>query len=687
MILGLTGLAVTQPLLDLFGRNPEFFVAGNYSAGQIVWFALVVAFVPPLVGIAVVAGATLVGRPVGMAVYAAVVALLATTLVLSVLRWVGVDRAVVMLAFSLGVGAALTLFVVKTRGGTLLVSYLAVANLLFVGSFLFFSPTSELVAGDGSPDVGGVDVPPLRAPVVVVVLDEVPAATIMRADGTINAERYPGFAELAAVSTWFRNASSPAQPHPPGRPRRSSPARSPNGEDLPTYGDHPAQPVHAARSRRPGAPLRVGDRPVPAGHLRRADPASRAPGDRGRLDRLRPPGAARGRCATACRRSTTRGAPTASEHRARTRRPSRAPVRRRIAIRTTKWRALAPRSDEERPRPGPRARPTRLGAITARPALHVVHVPCPTGPWVLSRTGVATVVHAAGADATEPRRRTEFRSPARVPAAQHAGRRRRRRWSASWSTSCVRMPAWEDTLLVVTSDHGTNLTPPDIGRDTSPTRNREEVYRVPLFIKAPGQDAGEIRRRQRPDHRRAAVDRRPARRRGRLGVRRPLAVRRQPAHIRRRVSTDVEAVLAIAAARAEEFPYGDDWIGPGRGRRARRSRRAGTSPSSPSGPPSELRARRRPGRAVGRCCRPATGGAVRTRGHGHRATGSDEPAGGLLGRGQRDARRRRRRVPPLRRTAGTSPATSPTSTVEGRNEVVLYEVARHGGDVTLRPVL
>ena len=98
MILGLTGLALTQPLLDLFGRNPEFFVAGRYNAGQIVWFALVVACVPPLVGIAVVAGATLVGRPVGMAVYAAVVALLATTLALSVLRWLGVDRAVVMLA-------------------------------------------------------------------------------------------------------------------------------------------------------------------------------------------------------------------------------------------------------------------------------------------------------------------------------------------------------------------------------------------------------------------------------------------------------------------------------------------------------------------------------------------------------------------------------------------------------------
>ena len=41
VVLGLSGLAVAQPVLDIFGRNPEFFVAGNYSSSQIVLFALV----------------------------------------------------------------------------------------------------------------------------------------------------------------------------------------------------------------------------------------------------------------------------------------------------------------------------------------------------------------------------------------------------------------------------------------------------------------------------------------------------------------------------------------------------------------------------------------------------------------------------------------------------------------------
>ena len=55
------------------------------------------------------------------------------------------------------------------------------------------------------------------------------------------------------------------------------------------------------------------------------------------------------------------------------------------------------------------------------------------------------------------------------------------------------MPTWADTLLIVTSDHGTNLSAPDIGRMKVTDANREEVYRVPLFIKVPGQVEGEIR--------------------------------------------------------------------------------------------------------------------------------------------------------------------------------------------------
>ena len=80
--------------------------------------------------------------------------------------------------------------------------------------------------------------PPLAGPVVVIVLDELPAATIMRPDGSLNDERYPGFAELASVSTWFRNASSQYN-----LTHRAVPSilegRLGDRDDLPTAADHP----------------------------------------------------------------------------------------------------------------------------------------------------------------------------------------------------------------------------------------------------------------------------------------------------------------------------------------------------------------------------------------------------------------------------------------------------------------
>ena len=47
---------------------------------------------------------------------------------------------------------------------------------------------------------------PKRPPVVVIVLDEFPLADIQSVDGSIDSERFPGFAALAGGSTWFPNA-------------------------------------------------------------------------------------------------------------------------------------------------------------------------------------------------------------------------------------------------------------------------------------------------------------------------------------------------------------------------------------------------------------------------------------------------------------------------------------------------
>ena len=46
---------------------------------------------------------------------------------------------------------------------------------------------------------------PRHPPVVIVVFDEFPTDDLLRPDGSIDAARFPNFAELASISTWFPN--------------------------------------------------------------------------------------------------------------------------------------------------------------------------------------------------------------------------------------------------------------------------------------------------------------------------------------------------------------------------------------------------------------------------------------------------------------------------------------------------
>ena len=239
IVLGLSGLAVTQPLLDVVGSNAEFFVAGNYSTTQIVMFALAVALVPALIGILLVVGAAYVDRRAGRMVLAGVTSVFAAAFVLAALRSLGVDAPWLVTIAAVGLALTAGWLVWRFQAARLFATYLSAANLFFVGTFLFFSEASALVVGDGATDaVGVVSVPELDGPVIVIILDELPAATIMSADGRINEERYPGFTRLAGVSTWFRNASSRANWTPTGVPAILTGATVDESVP-PTYGNHP----------------------------------------------------------------------------------------------------------------------------------------------------------------------------------------------------------------------------------------------------------------------------------------------------------------------------------------------------------------------------------------------------------------------------------------------------------------
>jgi hypothetical protein len=202
----LWGFAVVQPVLDVFGRSPEQFVFRQADATVIVAFALGITVVPIAVLWVVEQLGGAVHRIVGQVLHLAFVAGLVGVIGLRVLkRGVGLTGPLLAVA-ALAVAAGATYLFVRYVAVRQWVRYAAIATPVFLLLFLFASPTSDLVRG-GAVNASGAKVAhPSR--VVMVVFDELPLASLIDGDGKVDAGLYPNFAALAGTSTWFRNTTA-----------------------------------------------------------------------------------------------------------------------------------------------------------------------------------------------------------------------------------------------------------------------------------------------------------------------------------------------------------------------------------------------------------------------------------------------------------------------------------------------
>lgn len=557
MLVGLTGLAITQPVLDLMGQNPEFFIAGHYTSSQVLHFGLVVALVPPAVVAATYLLVRLVHRRAGEAVHAVLAAALGGVFGNVLLRGLGGDGTAPA-AVATVLGAAAPLLLGRRRVGLLLLQNLALANLLFLGGFVLVSPASELIRSEVAPDARGlVSVPTPPGPVVVIVFDELPVSTLMRSDGTINEARYPAFARLAAGSTWFRNASSPHN-----RTERAIPAIVTGNvlEDraMPNYLAFPrnllslmstAVPVRRyepvtdlcppeACTRREGQPVRraIEDSLVVYGHrvlpppLREDLPAiDDAWGSFGAAVDEVVPHRNDGEAEPA--------APTTSN-----------PLER--------WHAA---SGAERSSLAQAARiAEQAQQIDAEPALHFIHGVLPHAPWFSTPWGTRLISPTP-----------EWVEDPADPGYEWSGITRYQRHSLQAGLADVALgqvldalegdDVWDDATIVVTADHGTSTLQPDVGRDPTPA-NEDEVYRVPLLIKAAGQAEGRV-----VDDVAMTIDVLPTLI-DLLGIEtdweldgHSLLDGSRP-RIEPRVGDSIEPLLRIVERHEADLPYGDDWM-------------------------------------------------------------------------------------------------------------------------------
>ncbi|MFI2713664.1 sulfatase-like hydrolase/transferase [Micromonospora sp. NPDC018662] len=470
-VVALVGLVVTQPLLDVLGRSPDFFLFHRASRTDVLLLVALIALAPTLPFAALGALALLGGRVTRAAVHTVLVGLLLAALAVQVGRHLTPLRGVPLLLVA---GAAGVLAAAAHRRWRALRRVLRVAAagpVVFVGLFLFASPASAVVLPRGDGGAAGTAGAGAHPPVVMIVLDELPLVSLLGPDGRIDAARYPNFAALAGGSTWYRNATGVSGWTPYALPAMLT-GRYPQQALAPHYSQYPDNLFTAL-----GGLYQI-----------KAQES---------ITRLCPPS----RCEQAT--SPQQGLGVLTRESGKLLRQLTAPVDSRVDPEDSYREQTAAEAglDAAEPVPAdPKFRwdtlddnqPARFTSFlaglrpAARPTLHFLHLLMPHSPWAYLPSG-------ARYDAPEdlPNDGAGWVDLARARHLAQLGYTDRLIGETLRTLRATGL--YDQALVLVTADHGVSFRRDWQGRGMDAiTHAANEVAWVPMFVKEPGQRAGRV---------------------------------------------------------------------------------------------------------------------------------------------------------------------------------------------------
>ena len=200
-----TTFGLTWPVLELLGQNAEFFLARRSPRQEVVALAVIALIaIPGLVGLV----GSVPGR-IGVWIGTGLMVVAASSLArlylarLPVPAWIAV-------ALAVAIGAVATWAFFRFARARQATRYLLVTPPILLGLFLFATPVSAILSEPDTAVGNPVSVAD-PAPILVVVFDEFPVASIIDPEGELRADRYPNLADLAADGTWFPNAMTVQQ--------------------------------------------------------------------------------------------------------------------------------------------------------------------------------------------------------------------------------------------------------------------------------------------------------------------------------------------------------------------------------------------------------------------------------------------------------------------------------------------
>ncbi|WP_447962838.1 sulfatase-like hydrolase/transferase [Nitrospira sp. Ecomares 2.1] len=206
-LFALVGFAIAQPLYDLLGQNPEFFVSHKASSGLIMGMIFVLSMCMPLGLVLLELAAWVVGERVRNSLHLIFVFALAFLIVLPPAQRLVDGTDFLVVGFALLTGLFFSVLYVRWQAIRLFLTVLSPVVVAFPLWFLMFTPAGRLVMPDVTEAQNDIVITN-PVPVVLVVLDEFNITALLDAKGLIDPVRFPNFAALASESQWFTNAAA-----------------------------------------------------------------------------------------------------------------------------------------------------------------------------------------------------------------------------------------------------------------------------------------------------------------------------------------------------------------------------------------------------------------------------------------------------------------------------------------------
>ena len=204
-VVGLWNLAVAQPIFDLLRGSPEFFVAHDTRPTDLLALVLLLCLGGPAVCLLAMRLAGPRWRDRAVAV---VIGSLAAAVALSAAKSLPISPGQLLLGLAAGAGVLAGTAYLRYAPIRLFATFLAPAVIVVPVVFLLQPGTAQLLRPPAEPapldNIGFADTPP----VVVVVFDQLPLASLLDRQGAFDRTTYPHFAALADDATWFRNATA-----------------------------------------------------------------------------------------------------------------------------------------------------------------------------------------------------------------------------------------------------------------------------------------------------------------------------------------------------------------------------------------------------------------------------------------------------------------------------------------------